>query len=391
MWNDITKRLEVFGDTPADARPFKPRQLECNGVPHYMSPFDKRRICKRLREFLGELMSSETPSPQRSGGPRSWKYGGRELIVGVAAALIATVALSIFTLTSTAFSKINIGSGTAFRIMLVCAGLGIFIAATTLSMVIVRSRNLGLISQAVLDQVHAVESNVLARLNSLESSIPSIDWSYDSAEHDRGVYERMRKVVENPHTQEFKIVTIFRDPRPEEVSESQHESIRRYYQAIENALAQRRGFVYERVVVMRGPLGPQVPAQKLFTTLMLSRPDLMQHCRNVLKLVGHAVNTRVEIKFYGDTGRLVDVAFAIALNDRRKPLTLVLEIGTTGPGDHQNKSPHPALGLLALENPSPPLADAFLLAHQALRSGDTEVEHIPDEAAWEILRGVREA
>jgi hypothetical protein len=342
-------------------------------------------------EIPGGLMSSETSSSPRSDSSRSWKHGGRDLVIGVAAAFIATATLSIVTLTSSAFSKINVNGGTAFKVLVICAGLGIIIGLATLSLLIVRSQNLRLTSQVLLDQLRRTESAVLSGLSSLESSIPSMDWSYDSAEHDRGVYERMRKMVENPRTQEFKIVTIFRDPRPDEVSGSQHESIRRYYQAIEHALVERRGFVYERVVVMRGPLGPQVPAQNLFTSLMLSRPDLMEHCRNVMKLAGHAVNTRVETKFYGDTGRLVDVAFAIALDDRRQPLTLVLEIGTTGPGDHQNQSLHPALGLLALENPSQPLADAFLLAHQALRSGDTEVEHVPDERVSEILRGVREA
>jgi hypothetical protein len=142
---------------------------------------------------------------------------------------------------------------------------------------------------------------------------------------------------------------------------------------------------------MRGPLGPQVPAKNLFTTLMLARPDFLDHCRNVVKSTNHAVDTRVEIKFFGDTGRLVDVAFAIALDDRKEPLTLVLEIGTTGPGDREHKSPHPALGLLALENPPRQLAEAFLLAHQALRSRDADVKPVPEDTIWEVLRGAADS
>lgn len=97
---------------------------------------------------------------------------------------------------------------------------------------------------------------------------------------------------------------------------------------------------------------------------------------------------RSSIRLYGDTGRLVDVAFAIALDRQKVTQTLVLEIGTTRPINGPAESEHPALGLLAFENPSPQLADAFLLAHQALRTGTTTVENLPDKKIRTVL-GIR--
>ena len=123
-----------------------------------------------------------------------------------------------------------------------------------------------------------------------------------------------------------------------------------------------------------------------FKRLIAGRPEYVEHYRRVFKpLIPHAEGVRSDIRFYADTGRLFDLAFAVALDRDRKPTTLLLEIGVTRPAE-PGKAEHPLLGILALENPNQQLADAFLLAHQALRLGNTSVEYIKDEVVRNSFR-----
>ena len=321
-------------------------------------------------------MSNTTVPPPQSAW-RSWRDNWKAIVLGVIAAIIATALVAIFAAASSAFSKLNAGNAGAFRALLAFAFIAAAAALATLMASVLYGRSLMATKTAVLNQI-----------TSLESSIARIDWSYDSAEHDRRVYERMRRMVSNPRTQEFKIVSLFRDPKSGEVSDAQREAIREYYTALEENLAQRRNFVYERMVVIRGPLGVKGKAPSLLTDLMLARPEFAEHCRQVRKPGGKAVDAHADLRFYGDTGRLLDVAFAVALDSQKQPITLVLEIGTTAPGARRGESQHPVLGLLAFENPDDDLADAFLLAHQSLRSGGATVdlEQVQPETVSQILR-----
>ncbi len=159
-------------------------------------------------------------------------------------------------------------------------------------------------SRRMLGDLIQLTSEQTRALTSLESRITTIDWCLDSAEHDRRVYERMRGMVQNPLTHQFKIVTIFRNAEPWEVGDSSGQAIREYYAALESALAQRPGFDCERMVVMRGALGhdPRQPEQ-LLRDLMMARPDFRAHYLSVL--TGRkASGVRGEILFFGDTGRL---------------------------------------------------------------------------------------
>jgi hypothetical protein len=122
---------------------------------------------------------------------------------------------------------------------------------------------------------------VLKKLESLESRLPSIDWSYDTTEHDRRIYQRICKVIENPATQEFKVLTIVRDPALGDISETQRDAIREYHRSLEVALQGRRGFVYERLVVLRTPLRSRRTARDLLADLVAGRPEYVDHYRRV--------------------------------------------------------------------------------------------------------------
>ena len=264
---------------------------------------------------VGGYMSNTTvPQPHSRG--RSSRENWKAIALGVIAALIATVLVAVFAAAFSAFSKLNEGNAGAFRALLAFAFIAAAAALATLVASVLYGRSQITTRTAILDH-----------LISLESSIARIDWSYDSAEHERRVYERMRRMVSDPRTKEFKIVSLFRNPKSDEVSDPQREAIIEYYTALEDNLAKRRGFVYERMVVIRGALGEERTPQDLVTTLMLTRPEFAKHCREVAKPIGHAVDAHADIKFYGDTGRLLDVAFAVALDAQGQPITLVLEIG----------------------------------------------------------------
>lgn len=331
------------------------------------------------------------------GWKRFWAKGSGNIAVNVSASLIAAGLLSITASLLAVFSRINTANAVAFRIILAAASVAALTATAGLVVQFFEIAKAGEARRDLTEQLSSLRAHlpeavtasrdVAARLSLLEAHIPSIDWSYDSAEHDRGVYERMRKIVENPEILEFKIVTIFRDPKFDEISQAQRDAVREYYSSLESALATRPGFDYDRVVVIRGALRHRQPsARDLMVSLKAARPEFMEHCRRLMGARSNALGARGEVRFYGDTGRLVDVAFAIALNKQKVPRTLVLEIGTTRPGDGLTvPEHHPALGLLAFENPSPQLAEAFLLAHQSLRMGGTAVEHVPDEVVKNIL------
>jgi hypothetical protein len=108
-------------------------------------------------------------------------------------------------------------------------------------------------------------------------------------------------------------------------------------------------------------------------------------CRKTGRVAGRTIGSRPEFHFIADTGRMSDIAFAIALDQNQNPITILLEISIILPRD--GASPEQSvLGLLALDNPSPQLVDTFLLAHQALGSGSAAVEHLENEAVRNILR-----
>jgi hypothetical protein len=334
-----------------------------------------------IHRLMGGNVDIRKPEQAR-GLAHLWLRGGRNVGANVISTLVATGVVSLVAAAIIAFSRTNSANAAAFRILLAAAILGALMAT------------FGALSQAVYAWRAAAGNRaatdlgnmVLGRLESLESRIPSIDWSYDAAEHDRRIYERIRKVVENPSTHEYKVLTIVREAAQGEFSDAQREAIREYHRSIENALQSRSGFVYERLVVLRAALKGRRSARDLLSDLIAGRPEYVEHYRRVFKpLIPHAEGVRSDIRFYADTGRLFDLAFAVALDRDRKPTTLLLEIGVTRPAE-PGKAEHPLLGILALENPNQQLADAFLLAHQALRLGNTSVEYIKDEVVRNSFR-----
>jgi hypothetical protein len=306
----------------------------------------------------------------------SFFRGGSGFAANVIASLAATGFISLIGVLVVSFSHVKSTNAIAFRLLIVAAIISAVMASFGFfSQLVSSSRSAGW-NRELVEQVAL-----------LAKRIPSIDWSYDTAEHARASYVRMREVVEDPRVLEFKVLTVFRDAKFDEISEAQRPVIRDYYHALENALQTRRGFNYERLVGLRSGFRNQPSARQLFVDLIAARPDFIEHFRKVMRQPRQAIGARAEFRFFGDTGRLLDLAFAVALDQHRVPLALLLEFAVSRPGDG-NESEHPVLGLLTLENPNQQLADAFLLAHQALRSGSTSVERIGDDTIQDIL-GIR--
>lgn len=316
--------------------------------------------------------------PDRDGAKPLWRHVWREVGSGTAKNIVSTIIASAVIAAVAAvfvdFSHVTSSDSAAFRILLASAVIAALAAALALVFSLLHAHRMADVNRRMADQFAW-----------LANRIPSIDWSFDAAEHDRNVYERIRRVVENPKTMEFKVLTVFRDARPEEMASEQRHAIKEYYKSLEFALQQRRGFSYERLVVLRPGIGHERSVKELMMALLLARPDFVDHSRWLLSTNNLALGARADLRFYGDTGRLYDIAFAVALDDQRRPLTLILEIGTTRRTNGSARSEHPVLGLLALENPSSQLADAFLLDHQSLRSERMVVDHVADEVVREIL------
>jgi len=312
-----------------------------------------------------------------------WIAVGRSVGTDIASTLVATGLISLAVAAIIAFSRTSSSNVIAFRILLAAAIIGALMATFSFLSQAVYSRKALAASQAM----DGLSSTLLNRFDSLESRITSIDWAYDAAEHNQRIYERIRTVVENSSTHEFKVLTIIRDPAGSDIGDMQREAIREYHRSLEIALQSRRGFVYERLVVLRAPIRGRRSARDLIGGLVATRPEYVDHYRRVLRpLIPHAEGVRADIRFYADTGRLFDLAFAVALNKDRKPITLLLEIGVTRPSVDSGQSQQPLLGILAFENPNQQLADAFLLAHQALRLGNTSVERISEKMVRDTFR-----
>jgi hypothetical protein len=295
------------------------------------------------------------------------------------------------------FSQTNSSSAVAFRILLAASIVAAIMAATGVALIARHAHRMKSANRAMIDVVSsqnlelaetvaALNQEIHQRMKSLDRHLPNIDWSFDAAEHDRSVYDRMRKAVENDETAEFKVLTIFRDVKSEEVSAAQRQAISGYYKSLEQALLDRRGFVYERLVVLRPAIGRTGTARELLAGLLLARPDFVEHSRWLMRAQNFALGARTDLRFYGDTGRLFDIGFAVALDRQRNPLSLLLEIGTTRPGNGSSRSVHPVLGLIVIEKPSLQLAEAFLFSHQALLTEGMAVDHISEETVRDVLR-----
>lgn len=350
-----------------------------------------------------------------TGGPDApgfWTPDHKNLAIGVLAGIIASAIFAVLVAIFAAYLHVKFTTG-AFQALLAAVLVTAVVVIACLSALVIQYRRiaaadkamgkqfgqLGSVTErqftelesAITRRFDGVDSALVSQFTELRSSIPRIDWSYDAAEFEGHVYERMRRMAEHPEIREFKIVTIFREVIPGDVSDSpQRQALREYYSALEAQLRRPRPrFVYERVVLIRGPVfGPPRGARDLFQGLIPARPDFIEHYRRVNAPGAAALGNRASIKLYGAHGRLVDVAFAVALDSQGQPLTLVLEIGIDVPGKNQYEKPRRALGLLAFENPDQALADALLQAHQSIYDGVApDIELVPDEVVKRTLLG----
>jgi hypothetical protein len=343
--------------------------------------------------------------------PRFRRPDHKNLAIGVLAGIIASAVFTALVAVSAAFLHIKFTTG-AFQALLAMTFVTAVVVIACLSALIIQYRRIAAadtamgrqftrlgavtdsqftaLESAMAQRLDGIDSALDSRFSELQASISRIDWSYDAAEFEGHVYERMRRMVEHPRIREFKIVTIFREVTPGDTTDSQRQALRGYYSALESQMRRPgTGFVYERVVLIRGPVfGPPRSATELFHGLIPARPDFIEHYRQVNATGATALGNRAIIKFYGAHGRLVDVAFAVALDHQRQPLTLVLEVGIDVPGKNAYEKPRRAIGLLAFENPDQALADALLQAHQSIYEGIApDLELVPDETVKGILLG----
>ena len=271
--------------------------------------------------------------------------GGGGVAINVASTLAAAGVISIASVLFISLSKLSFSNTTAFRLLAVTAILSALMAT------------LGLVTQVLYHSRHSNSSERIAEsLALLVNRIPAIDWSFNAAEHDRVTYQRIRKAIEDPRTMEFKVLTIFRDTKYEDISKAQHAALREYYQTLENVLATRRGFGYDRLIILRSAVKNKRSTRDLLLDLASARPEFIDHFRQAEKVPTHAMGARARFHFIADTGRMSDLAFAIALDQHGKPVTLLLEISIIRPKDGVTPE-QSVLGLLALDNPSSQLVD----------------------------------
>jgi hypothetical protein len=338
-------------------------------------------------------MASTHADSSSSAPPAFWTPDRKNLAIGVLAGLVASAIFAGLVAAVTAFFDVRFTPG-SFQALLASALISTIVVIACFSALTLQYRQFNALKKQFKDQSGGLQEQFKDQFKELEgkfidlqSSIAHVDWSFDAAEHESNVYQRMQRMVQHPRIQTFKILTIFREVKAGDYSDAQRRAVRDYYSALEHQVSRSNaGFVYERVVLMRGPvLGKTPSAQALFKSLIPARPEFIEHYQNITDIGAASKGNRASIKFYGAHGRLVDVAFAISLDNQQKPLTLVMEIGITGPKG-QGEATRRVLGLLAVENPHPALVEALQRAYESVYEGTaTDLELVPDEVVKSLL------
>ena len=214
-----------------------------------------------------------------------------------------------------------------------------------------------------------------------------VEWTYDAKEHRKEVYRRIRELVADPAVQTFEILTINRPMTAgEQIPSEITSAIRLYYEAIETALQERDRFSYKRVVILRQTVNAgQEATYDPFADLRQNRPELVQHYLEILTSRNSAAN----IRFFRDTGRYLDVAFALTADAGRRPLAVAIELSILSglPAADASNESQQALGILTLNPPEPPLFDTLSGTFSNIYEGLTDLPQVPEE---EVIRRLSE-
>jgi hypothetical protein len=251
----------------------------------------------------------------------------------------------------------------------------------------VRSRRL----EAVLKEVSGNASQLGDDLRQLRDSLTLLEWTYNEAEHRQEIYRALQSIVEDPRVKHYDVITIL-NPTNETISDVTRIAQSDYYSACEKALETRAGFSYSRTLVFRERLGHQKrsDASSVARELLRDRRHLVEHCQYMLDKEYRS--NQVGLKFFFDEGRLVDVALAIALDENRQAVALVVELTLTARSDSSAGSQGPvmrqAMGLLTIRQPNLKLRDAFLNVYKSVFDSRV-IERVEDQAMRSVFEELR--
>jgi hypothetical protein len=306
----------------------------------------------------------------------------RQIALGTLIGVLTAAVLGLPTLVVSFLAivgKVDASNGIAIRVLLFAVVANLVLSGSILGLHLRTSRRT---TTSLAEELAKIEIS-LGRTETSLSRLPQLDWCFDAAEHQSTVYSKMAEMARDPRASVFQIVSVWRDPKQGDVRPVP--AIKDYYDALEGKI-DKGGFTYERLVVMRGPLGHNSNVSLKLHRLMQARKEFRSHCERLL-LEPVAPGSRAEIHFFADEGRLLDVAFAFTLDQSRNPLRLVIEIGTTGPATNPGGQ-RAALGLLSIDNPGLSLIRAFTATLEALRAPDAAlVQKVPDDLVLRYLRG----
>jgi hypothetical protein len=215
------------------------------------------------------------------------------------------------------------------------------------------------------------------------SAITSIDWIIDAPEHRGNVYQRMERLVRNERVRTFVIISVYTPfELTERVSGESGAAIEGYYRAIDDALDSGRDFQYRRAVVLRSPHDKDA-RREVFTNLRKNRPVVVEHFKRVMD----RNDGRGEIKFFIDSTRHYDIAFAVALDEFRQAVEIPIELRLVAAADSDARANSTTvLGLLSVK-PTPEqtdLGDALYKVFEQLFDGYVLESEDKDEIRSEL-------
>jgi hypothetical protein len=245
--------------------------------------------------------------------------------------------------------------------------------------------------EAMLAEVSGNANEVGDDLRKLRDSLTLLEWTYNEAEHRQEIYRALQNIVEDPRVKHYDVITIL-NPTNDNISDLTRAAQVDYYKACEKALETRPGFTYSRTLVFRERLGYQKrsDAGGVARELLRDRTHLVEHCQYMLDKEYRS--DEVGLKFFFDEGRLVDVALAIALDENRQAIALLVELTLTARADSSAGSRSPvmrqAMGLLTIRQPNLKLRDAFLNVYKSVFDSRV-IEKVEDQTMRSVFEGLR--
>jgi hypothetical protein len=219
---------------------------------------------------------------------------------------------------------------------------------------------LGLTAAAFARQLQNIHDRI--------DSLGQIEWTYENEEHEIAVYRKMTELVREPEVVHFYVLSVFKPLEQRgAIDKATHSALRDYYRALEDRTL-AGGFTYRRAAILRSRLKDAVAQEHLLCDLPGERPSFVEHYKSLARSEDEDAQS---VRFFRDDGRMLDVAFGLALDENGRPISLVIELGVTSAENVRTNSgdPRRALGLLRIPHPSSKLADPFKKVHGDVWAG----------------------